>query len=49
MLLVIRESAVKPVSNMMGLHKENSLHSLWNKLNVMDHMEVLREGEKKNT
>jgi len=37
----LRESAVKPVSNMMGLHKENSLHSLWNKLNVMDHMEVL--------
>lgn len=37
----LRESAVKPVSNMIGKYKENQLQPLWNRLNVVDHMEVL--------
>jgi len=34
----LRESAVKPVSNMMGLNKE---YLLWQRLNVVDHIDIL--------
>ena len=37
----LRESAVKPVNNIIGKTKENQLWQLWQKLNFVDHMEML--------
>ena len=37
----LRESAVKPVNNIIGITKENQLWQLWQKLNFVDHMEML--------
>ena len=38
----LRETAAKPVNNMIGKTKENQLRKLWQVLNNCDHMELLR-------
>jgi len=37
----LRESAVKPVSNIIGKNKGNQMWQLWQKLNFVEHMEHL--------
>ena len=38
----LRESAAKPVNSIIGKTKENQLWKLWQKLNVCEHMDLLR-------
>ena len=38
----LRESAAKPVNSIIGKTKEHQLWKLWQKLNVCEHMDLLR-------
>ena len=38
----LRESVAKPVNNIIGRSKEIQLWQLWQKLNICEHIELLR-------